>query len=154
MRRGVPSRSRRWDTLYLWVMAASDAESTHDNSPKGTKDRPGGPGRAARKDKPLPPSARKKKQAEARRSASSASGTVSDETGGGRYTAPIPAAKKGPSPRWVPVLMFALWGVGLAMILLNYMGLLPGSADGGNGWYLMGGLGLILAGIVTATQYR
>ena len=73
---------------------------------------------------------------------------------GGRYTPPIPAATRGPSPRWVPVLMFALWGVGLAMILLNYMGLLPGSDDGGNGWYLIGGLGLILGGIVTATQYR
>jgi hypothetical protein len=73
---------------------------------------------------------------------------------GGRYTAPIPAEKKGPSPMWVPVLMFAFWVVGLAMIILNYMGVLPGSGDNGNGWYLVGGLASILAGIITATQYR
>lgn len=98
--------------------------------------------------KPLPPAAKRKKSTGARvKSDPSASGA-------GRYTAPIPASKRGPSPRWVPVLMFALWGIGLAMILLNYMGLLPGSADGGNGWYLLAGLGLILAGIITATQYR
>ena len=72
----------------------------------------------------------------------------------GRYTPPGTGAKLGPSPRWVPVLMFALWGVGLLVIVLNYMGVLPGSADGGNGWYLVGGLGAILAGIMVATQYR
>jgi hypothetical protein len=71
-----------------------------------------------------------------------------------RYTAPTTVAKKGPSPRWVPVLMFVFWIAGLLMIILNYMGVLPGSADGGNGWYLVGGLGSILAGIITATQYR
>ena len=45
----------------------------------------------------------------------------------GRYTAPTGAARRAPSPRWVPVLMFALWGVGLLLIVLNYMGLLPGT---------------------------
>ena len=72
-----------------------------------------------------------------------------------RYT-PTKATPRGagPSPRWVPVLMFALWGVGLLLIVLNYMGVLPGSGDGGNGWYLVGGLGSILAGIMVATQYR
>jgi hypothetical protein len=50
--------------------------------------------------------------------------------------------------------MFSLWGIGLLMILLNYMGVLPGSADNGNGWYLVGGLAAILGGIITATQYR
>lgn len=98
--------------------------------------------------RPLPPAAKRKKATAAR-----AKGEQSS-SGAGRYTAPVPASKKGPSPRWVPVLMFTLWGIGLGMILLNYMGVLPGSADGGNGWYLIGGLGLILAGIITATQYR
>ncbi len=59
-----------------------------------------------------------------------------------------------PSPTWVPVLMFALWGLGLLVIILNYMQILPGATDGGNGWYLVGGLGSILAGIIVATQYR
>ena len=99
-------------------------------------------------DKPLPPSAKRKKKRVA------APTGAADGPGTGRYTAPIPGSKRGPSPQWVPVLMFGLWAVGLAMILLNYMGILPGSDDGGNGWYLVGGLGLILGGIITATQYR
>jgi hypothetical protein len=76
------------------------------------------------------------------------------DDGPGRYTPPRTGGGKGPSPRWVPILMFALWGAGLLLIILNYMGVLPGSADGGNGWYLVGGLGAILAGIMVATQYR
>jgi LPXTG-motif cell wall-anchored protein len=50
--------------------------------------------------------------------------------------------------------MFALWALGLLLIVLNYMGVLPGTADGGNGWYLVAGLVSILAGIMVATQYR
>ena len=71
-----------------------------------------------------------------------------------RYTPPSTGVKRGPSPRWVPVLMFALWGLGLALIILNDMGVLPGSGDGGNGWYLIAGLGSVLGGIMVATQYR
>jgi hypothetical protein len=71
-----------------------------------------------------------------------------------RYTPPNPQSQRGPSPRWVPVLMFALWLLGLLLIILNYMGLLPGAGDGGNGWYLIAGLGAILGGIMVATQYR
>lgn len=71
-----------------------------------------------------------------------------------RYTPPRTGATHRPSPRWVPVLMFALWGIGLLVIILNYMQVLPGAGDGGNGWYLVGGLVAILAGIVVATQYR
>lgn len=78
----------------------------------------------------------------------------SGQTASTRYTPPNPAAHKGPSPRWVPVLMFALWGLGLLLIILNYMGVLPGAGDDGNGWYLVAGLGSILAGIMVATQYR
>lgn len=59
-----------------------------------------------------------------------------------------------PSPRWVPILMFALWGLGLLVIILNYMQILPGAEDGGNGWYLVGGLASILGGIIVATQYH
>jgi len=67
-----------------------------------------------------------------------------------RYTPPIPRSVK-QSPRWVPVLMFALLIVGAVAIVLNYLGLLPGSASN---WYLLGGLGLILGGIFVATQYH
>jgi hypothetical protein len=73
-----------------------------------------------------------------------------------RYTPPIPKEMK-VSPIWVPILMFACLGIGLLMIFLNYMGVLPPlwwEDDGTNNWYLLGGLVFILAGIITATQYR
>ena len=53
------------------------------------------------------------------------------------------------SSRWVAPTMFGLLGLGTAMIIVNYVNLLPG---GTSNWYLLGGLGLVLAGIVTATQ--
>jgi len=68
-----------------------------------------------------------------------------------RYTPPTARADKLPSPPWVPILMFTFWGLGMLVIFLSYLGVLPG---GSSNWYLLVGLGLILAGIVTATQYR
>ena len=73
-----------------------------------------------------------------------------DETTSGRYTPPVPKAVK-VSPPWVPILMFALLGIGALMIMCNYLELLPGSASN---WYLVAGLAFILGGIATATQYR
>jgi hypothetical protein len=67
-----------------------------------------------------------------------------------RYTPPIPREYK-VSPTWVPVLMFALLAIGLVVIFCNYLGVLPG---GTKNTYLLVGLGAILGGIVTATQYR
>lgn len=68
----------------------------------------------------------------------------------GRYTAPTPIELK-VSPTWVPVLMFALLGLGALVIFLNYLGLLPGATDN---LYLLLGLAFILGGIVTATQFH
>ncbi len=65
-----------------------------------------------------------------------------------RYTPPTPTYAK-VSPRWVPIVMFALLGLGFVVIFLNYVALLPG---GTNNWYLLAGLGFILGGIITATQ--
>jgi hypothetical protein len=67
-----------------------------------------------------------------------------------RYTPPVPKEYK-VSPRWVPVLMFTLLGIGLAVIFVNYLGVLPGGTKNS---YLLLGLGSILGGIMTATQYR
>ena len=53
------------------------------------------------------------------------------------------------SPTWVPVLLFSLLGAGTVLIIVNYLGLIPG---GTSNWWLLGGLGLILGGVVTATQ--
>jgi LPXTG-motif cell wall-anchored protein len=69
----------------------------------------------------------------------------------GRYTPPIPKAKK-VSPIWVPVLMFTCLGLGVLIILANYVGLMPGGEA--NNWYLLIGLALITTGFLTATQYR
>ena len=67
-----------------------------------------------------------------------------------RYTPPVPEYVKHSAP-WVPVLMFTLLGIGIIVILLNYVQLLPGATDN---WYLLLGLGFILGGIITATQFR
>lgn len=55
-----------------------------------------------------------------------------------------------PSPAWVPVLMFGLLGGGVAVILLNYVGSIWDTSNP----ILLLGLGMILGGIITATQYR
>lgn len=47
--------------------------------------------------------------------------------------------------------MFTLLGVGMLTIFLNYLGVVPGGTA--NVWLLVG-LGLILAGLMTATRYR
>jgi hypothetical protein len=55
-----------------------------------------------------------------------------------------------PSPMWVPVVMFGLLGLGVVTILLNYVGSMWDTNNG----ILLVGLGMILAGIIAATQYR
>lgn len=67
-----------------------------------------------------------------------------------RYTPPVPRSVK-VSPRWVPILMFTLLGLGVALIILNYLGVLPGGSDNK---YLLAGLASITAGFITATQYH
>lgn len=67
-----------------------------------------------------------------------------------RYTPP-PPKKAPPSPTWVPVLMFVCFGIGVLVVILNYMSLLPGDV---NNWNLFIGLGFITAGFLLATQYR
>jgi hypothetical protein len=71
----------------------------------------------------------------------------------GRYTPPQKNIHA-PSPIWVPILMFTLLGAGALMIVLNYLGLLPTASGDASNWWLLGGLGLISLGFITATQYR
>jgi cell division protein CrgA len=68
----------------------------------------------------------------------------------GRYTPPVPKDTKF-SPPWVPALMFTFLLLGMAIIISNYLSLLPGDTKNA---YLFVGLGLITAGFITATQYR
>jgi hypothetical protein len=67
-----------------------------------------------------------------------------------RYTPPVPQSVKS-SPIWVPILMFTFLGAGALVIFCNYLGLVPGDTSN---VYLLVGLGLILAGIITATNYH
>jgi len=67
-----------------------------------------------------------------------------------RYVAPDPVYAKGPSPWWVPAIMFGLLIIGALIIMLNYM-----SAFGDpENVRLVIGLAFILGGIIAATQYR
>lgn len=77
---------------------------------------------------------------------------VADHTESRRYTPPSHVDM--PSPWWVPAMMWTFIGAGGLAIILNYAEILPGTSNGANGWYLIGGLVAILAGIMTATQYR
>ncbi len=64
---------------------------------------------------------------------------------------PDPVQTKGPSPTWYVATMFGLMVVGIVMILVNYMGFLPG---GTSNTYLLGGLGLIAIGFAMTLNYR
>ncbi len=68
----------------------------------------------------------------------------------GRYTPPIPKDQR-KSPPWYPVVLLALLVIGLLMIVLNYVHVLPG---GTSNWYLIGGIGAIVAGLTMATFYH
>ena len=95
------------------------------------------------------------------RTKASATGRVTPKTPpspSGRYTPPIPKYQK-VSPRWVPVLILTLLLIGALMIVTNYLGLLPVPTGHGvkfraSNWYLLGGLGFITSGFVTATTWR
>lgn len=63
-----------------------------------------------------------------------------------------PIKAKGPSPRWYVITMAALMGGGLLVILLNYMGLVPGGDT--DNLYLLIGLGGIGAGFAMTLNYR
>jgi hypothetical protein len=49
----------------------------------------------------------------------------------------------------IGILVLLLLGV--LMILLNYLSVLPGSVSG---WYLAGGLALLVVGAIGATRYH
>ena len=73
-----------------------------------------------------------------------------DEGYSKRYTPPAPQYARGPSPWWVPTLMFGFLIIGALVIMLNYSGVFGDPQN----IRLIIGLGFILGGIITATQYR
>ena len=73
------------------------------------------------------------------------------QAGSKRYTPPTPKTVKR-SQLWVPVAMFTSMGAGVAVIVGNYLQLLPGG-DAKNS-YLILGLALMIAGFVLSTRYH
>ncbi|HLA91950.1 MAG TPA: cell division protein CrgA [Actinomycetota bacterium] len=67
------------------------------------------------------------------------------------YAAPPTKAKPKASPRWYGFLVLGLILAGVLVIVLNYMGAVPG---GTQQHWLWIGLGVIAAGFVAATQWR
>jgi uncharacterized membrane protein YjjP (DUF1212 family) len=61
------------------------------------------------------------------------------------------AKKQPPSPTWYVVLMWGLMAVGILVILINYMGLLPGGTSNA---YLIAGLLGIAVGFAMTLNYR
>lgn len=77
-------------------------------------------------------------------------------TASARYTPPVTHEMK-VSPWWVPALFFGMLGIGVVIIVLNYVELLPTWGflpDGTSNVWLLVGLALILAGIIVATQWH
>jgi hypothetical protein len=69
---------------------------------------------------------------------------------GQRYTPPVPKNVK-TSPRWLGILILALFGLGVLVVILNYAGVLPG---GVNNLWLIAAIGAIFAGLILATRYH
>jgi hypothetical protein len=70
-----------------------------------------------------------------------------------RYQAP-PKKKPKPSPRWFGLAILAAMFAGVAVIVVNYLGLMPGTNGQATNLWLFTGLGLIAAGFLASTQWR
>lgn len=70
-----------------------------------------------------------------------------------RYQPP-PRKKPKPSPKWYGALVLSLMGVGVVMIVLNYLGLLPWEHGQASNVYLFTGLGMIAVGFLMSTGWR
>jgi hypothetical protein len=67
-----------------------------------------------------------------------------------RYIPP-PKKKHRPSPVWFGAIILATFAAGVLLIVLNYLGLVPG---GTKSLYLFVGLGAIALGFVLATRWH
>ncbi|HEX6230756.1 MAG TPA: cell division protein CrgA [Actinomycetota bacterium] len=67
------------------------------------------------------------------------------------YAAPQTKKRPKASPRWYGFLVLGLMALGVAIIVLNYMDVVPG---GTQQHWLWIGLGIIAAGFGAATQWR
>ncbi len=70
-----------------------------------------------------------------------------------RYQPP-PRKKPKPSPRWFGPTIVALWFTGVIIVVLNYLGLIPGTHGVATNFWLLTGLVVIAVGFLAATQWR
>jgi hypothetical protein len=129
-------------------MADDQAGPGEKGAPQGNR-HANKPGRFTPKKDPVPVSA-------APRSAVGVGAAApGSATSSGRYTPP--AAREavkldGGTGRWVLPVLFALLVLGGLLIVLNYMSvLLPGAPSN---WWLLGGMGCLVASLVVATQLK
>ncbi len=78
--------------------------------------------------------------------------TPSSDLPGASGVGRTPVNIDSPSSILVPILMFGTLSIGTLIILFNY--LTEDILGTPSNWYLLGGLGFVLVGIITATQYR
>ncbi len=70
------------------------------------------------------------------------------------YVAPPTKRKPRPSPAWFGWLILGVMGLGVLVIVLNYMGLMIGAHGQAQNHWLWIGLALIAVGFGLATQLR
>ena len=70
------------------------------------------------------------------------------------YAPPPPRKRPRRSPKWYGYVVLGLIGAGVAMIVLNYMGKMPGANGSAQQHWLWIGLGTIAVGFGAATQWR
>jgi len=70
-----------------------------------------------------------------------------------RYQPP-PRKKRKPSPRWFGWTILGVMGAGVIIIVLNYVGKMPGTGWSTQNWPLFTGLGMIGLGFVMATAWH
>ena len=95
-----------------------------------------GPGRAQKKSGRVTPSSK----------GGAASGSVQSN----RYTPPIDRSTK-VSPKWLGIVIIAMFALGVLVVILNYANLLPG---GVNNLWLVAAIGCIFVGLLLATRYH
>jgi LPXTG-motif cell wall-anchored protein len=69
------------------------------------------------------------------------------------YQAP-PKKKPKRSPPWYAAVVLVPMFAGVIVIVLNYLGLMPGTGGQATNLYLFSGLGMIAFGFLAATQWR
>ena len=70
-----------------------------------------------------------------------------------RYQPP-PRKKPKPSPRWFGGVILGLMFAGVLVIIVNYLGIMPGTQHQASNFWLFTGLGGIAVGFILATQWR